>query len=57
MDILLDWMDPKRAAQAQTKWGITDTYLTIEYRTGSELWGPVDFGGSAWTAGIKVDRR
>ena len=57
VDILLDWMDPKRAAQAEARWGIADTYLTIEYRKGAELWGPgIDFGGDAVTAGIKVDR-
>ena len=46
-----------RAAQAEARWGIADTYLTIEYRKGTQLWGPgIDFGGDAITAGIKVDR-
>lgn len=56
-DILLDWMDPNRAALAEARWGIADTYFTIEYRKGAQLWGPIDFGGDTWTAGIKVDRR
>ena len=59
IDILLDWMDPRRASQAQARWGIEDTYLTVEWRTRSD-WpsstSSLSFAGDTVTVGLKVDR-
>jgi hypothetical protein len=59
-DILLDWMDPDNASRAQARWGIEDTYLTIEWRTRQD-WpsstSNLSFAGETVTVGLKVDRK
>ncbi|HJN73093.1 MAG TPA: hypothetical protein QGF58_04070 [Myxococcota bacterium] len=59
-DILLDWMDPDNASRAQARWGIEDTYLTIEWRTRQD-WpsstSSLSFAGDTVTVGLKVDRK
>jgi len=60
VDVLLDWMDPKHASKAQARWGIEDTYLTLEWRTRSD-WpdstSSLSFAGDTVTLGLKVDRK
>ena len=57
-DILLDWMDPRRASLAEARWGIEDSYLTIEYQR-REMLGDtgLSFAGDQVTVGLKIDRR
>jgi hypothetical protein len=56
-DVLLDWMDPRRASLAQARWGIEDSYLTIEYSR-REMFDPsgLSFAGDQVTVGLKIDR-
>ncbi|MCP4804367.1 MAG: hypothetical protein GY913_30485 [Proteobacteria bacterium] len=60
-DILLDWMDPRRASVAEARWGITDTYLTIEYADRTTIYrdgvGGLSFAGDTLTVGLKIDRK
>lgn len=57
-DVLLDWMDPKRASLAEARWGIVDTYLTVSYRQ-SSLFNDegLSFAGSTLSFGLKIDRK
>lgn len=57
-DVLLDWMDPKRASLAEARWGIVDTYLTVSYRQ-STLFSDegLSFAGSTLSFGLKIDRK
>lgn len=57
-DVLLDWMDPKRASLAQARWGIVDTYVTVSYRQ-STLFSDegLSFAGSTLSFGLKIDRK
>ncbi|MFT5585198.1 MAG: MYXO-CTERM domain-containing protein [Cognaticolwellia sp.] len=57
-DLLLDWMDPKRASLAQARWGIVDTYLTVSYRQ-STLFSDegLSFAGGTLSFGLKIDRK
>lgn len=57
-DVLLDWMDPKRASLAEARWGIVDTYLTVSYRQSSLFSDEgLSFAGSTLSFGLKIDRK
>ena len=60
-DILLDWMDPRRASVAQARWGIEDTYLTIEWANRTTIYPDgvegLSFAGDSVTVGLKIDRK
>ena len=55
--ILLDTFDQPRASRLQAVTGITDSYITVEYRTqkiGEELSG-LKFSADTLTFGLKFD--
>lgn len=57
-DILLDWMDPKRASLAYARWGIVDTYLTVSYRQSTLFEDEgLSFAGNTLSFGLKIDRK
>ena len=58
VDILLDPLDRARASQAEALWGIHDTYIVIEWTEHMMLEDNtgLDFGGTALSFGVKVDR-
>lgn len=55
-NILLDWMEPDRADAVAARWGIHDSYLTVDWRRNEMLESGLSFGGSTITVGVKVDR-
>lgn len=57
VNLLLDIFAQERASRAEARWGITDSYLVVEYRL-QETRGEegLSFGGSVISAGLKIDR-
>ncbi|MED5370905.1 MAG: hypothetical protein VX899_07835 [Myxococcota bacterium] len=58
VDILLDWMDPKRASLVWARYGIEDTYLSVSYRKSTLFQDEgLSFAGDTISVGLKIDRR
>jgi len=55
--ILLDTFQPGRASRLQAQTGVTDTYLTVEFRSQlvGEDQGGLTFSGDSLTIGLKLD--
>lgn len=55
-NILLDVLQPRRAAMLEARTGINDTWLTVEYRqTRLDPAGGIDLSGWNLSAGLKID--
>ncbi|MCB9743252.1 MAG: hypothetical protein H6741_07450 [Alphaproteobacteria bacterium] len=55
-NVLLDWADPKHASLARARWGIHDTYLTMDVSWNRMLEeGGLSFDSRAITVGLKFD--
>jgi hypothetical protein len=55
-NILLDVLQPRRAAMLEARTGINDTWLTVEYRqTRLDPRGGIDLSGWNLSAGLKID--
>ena len=57
VNVLLDVFSKHRASRAEARWGIQDSYIVVEYRVQEMLSEDgLGFGGTALTAGLKIDR-
>lgn len=54
-NILLDMFAPGRASQLEAHSGINDSWLTVEYRRQMFNTDGLDFSGSQFTVGLKLD--
>ncbi|MCB9764866.1 MAG: hypothetical protein H6739_34135 [Alphaproteobacteria bacterium] len=54
-NILLDWLQKDRASLARARWGIHDTYLTVEWSRNEMLEDYTAFTGRTVTVGVKID--
>ena len=57
LNILLDMFQPGRASRLQAQTGVTDSYITVEFRSQNvgEDQGGLTFSGDSVTIGLKLD--